>query len=79
MTKTTSLNNLEINQTGIIKDLKCNDHIRRRLLDLGMVKGTSIVPVLKNPSGDPIAYEVRGSIIALRSEDSSLIEVILSI
>lgn len=49
--------------------------IGRRLLDLGIVKGTTITPVLKSPSGDPTAFLVRGSTIALRKEDAKLIEV----
>ena len=50
-------------------------NLKRRLLDLGIVKGTLITPVFKSPSMDPIAYEFRGSLIALRKEDSCLIEV----
>ena len=45
------------------------------MLDLGIVKNTIIKPVLKSPSGDPVAYEIRGAIIALRKEDSDLIMV----
>ena len=45
------------------------------MLDLGFTKGTYIVPVLKSPFQDPTAYEVRGSVIALRKEDSSLIDI----
>ena len=45
------------------------------MLDLGFTKGTTIIPVLKSPFGDPTAYEVRGSIIALREEDSCLIDI----
>ncbi len=33
------------------------------------------MPVLKSPSGDPIAYDIRGTLIALRKESSSLIKV----
>ncbi|MCI9015860.1 MAG: ferrous iron transport protein A [Clostridia bacterium] len=49
--------------------------IRRRFLDLGLIKGTKIIPVLKSASGDPTAFEIRGSLIALREEDTKLIEV----
>ena len=45
------------------------------MLDLGIVKGTLITPIFKSPSSDPTAYEIRGSLIALRKEDSCLIEV----
>ncbi len=71
-----SLNNLKINEKAKIKNLNCTGAIRRRLLDLGLIEGTMIIPVLKSPSGDPVAYEIRGTIIALRKEDSSLIEIL---
>ena len=57
------------------KQINCNGNIRRRLLDLGLVRGTKITPVFKSPSGDPTAYEIRKTLIALRKEDSKLINL----
>lgn len=68
-----NLSELPLNTVGIIDNLNCNKNIRRRLLDLGLIKGTKIVPVFKSPSGDPVAYEIRKTLIAIRKEDSSLI------
>lgn len=70
-----NLYELPLNNIGIIDTLNCNGNLRRRLLDLGMVKGTKITPIFKSPTGDPIAYEVRKTTIALRKEDSSLINL----
>ena len=70
-----TLYELPLNQVGIVNNLNCNGTIRRRLLDLGLIKGTQIKPVFKSPSGDPIAYEVRKTLIALRKEDSILIDL----
>ncbi len=39
---------------------------RRRLLDLGVVPGTLIRADLSSASGDPVAYRIRGALIALR-------------
>jgi DtxR family Mn-dependent transcriptional regulator len=39
---------------------------RRRLLDLGVVPGTVIRSELSSMSGDPMAYRIRGAVIALR-------------
>lgn len=69
------LDDLPINLVGKVETLNCEGAIRRRLLDLGIVKGTSITPILKSPSGDPTAFIIRGSTIALRKEDANLIEV----
>ena len=65
-----NLNELPLNTVGIIDELDCNGNIRRRLLDLGLVKGTKITPVFISPSGDPTAFEIRKTFIALRKEDS---------
>lgn len=44
--------------------------IKRRLQDLGLVEGTQVRCVQKSPYGDPVAYEIRGAVIALRAEDA---------
>jgi ferrous iron transport protein A len=48
---------------------------RRRLLDLGLLPDTEVRAALKSPMGDPMAYNIRGSVLALRSEDASKIVV----
>jgi DtxR family Mn-dependent transcriptional regulator len=44
----------------------CRGAQRRRLLDLGVVRDTEITPELVSATGDPIAYRIRGALIALR-------------
>lgn len=73
----TSLDKLEINDFARISTLNCNGNLRRRLLDLGLVYGTPIKAILISPMGNPVAYEVRGTTIALRKEDSKYINIIL--
>lgn len=75
--KDTSLDKLDIDKSATISTLHCNGDLRRRLLDLGLVNGTDIKAILKSPMGNPIAYEVRGTTIALRKEDSKLITISL--
>jgi len=70
-----TLDKLNIDKCAVILNLNCKGDLRRRLLDLGLVHGTNIKAVFKNPIGNPIAYEVRGTIIALRKEDSKFINV----
>lgn len=41
-----------------------------------MIEGTKIKPVFRSPLGDPTAYEVRGSLVSIREDDSKNIEVI---
>ena len=48
---------------------------RRRIMDLGILPGTTIEVEMTSPSGDPTAYNVRGALIALRKEQARLIRV----
>lgn len=70
-----NLSDLKINKTAKILDLYCSSNIKRRLFDLGIIKGSSITPIFKSPFNDPTAYLVKGTVIALRKEDSSKILV----
>ena len=49
--------------------------MRRRLRDVGFCDEENIQCIMRSPLGDPSAYLVRGTIIALRKEDSGLITV----
>jgi DtxR family Mn-dependent transcriptional regulator len=53
----------------------CQGPRRRRLLDLGVVPGTEITPELRSAAGDPIAYRIRGALIALRRTQAKWIRV----
>lgn len=59
--------------TGISR--ACQGIRRRRLLDLGVVRGTPITPELASAAGDPIAYRIRGALIALRRTQAAWIHV----
>ncbi|MEH7355382.1 FeoA domain-containing protein [Neobacillus drentensis] len=57
-----------------ITSLNLDGVMRRRLLDLGFVTGAIVEVVRKSPLGDPIAFRVSQTTIALREEESSRIE-----
>ena len=46
--------------------------MKRRLLDLGFIPGATIKVLQRSPLGDPVAYQVSNTTIALRKEESSL-------
>jgi DtxR family Mn-dependent transcriptional regulator len=48
---------------------------RRRLLDLGVLPGTLVEAELPSPVGDPVAYRIRDTLIALRREQARCIRV----
>jgi DtxR family Mn-dependent transcriptional regulator len=56
-------------------DDRCQGFTRRRFLDLGLTPGTKIFPELDNSFGDPRAYRVRGTLIALRKDQAEYIWV----
>lgn len=53
----------------------CRGPARRRLLDLGVVPGTVIHARMRSAAGDPVAYDIRGALVALRREQAAHIRV----
>jgi len=53
----------------------CRGVERRRLFDLGIIPGTEIKVEMVSPGGDPTAYRIRGTVIALRYSQARLIKV----
>ena len=56
-------------------DANCQGFSRRRLMDLGFTPGARLEPVLDTFAGDPRAYRVRGTLVALRSDQASQVMV----
>lgn len=65
------LSRLPVGRTARVTALAPDGSLRRRMLDLGIVEGTVIEPLFKSPSGNPVAYRIRGAVIALRADASS--------
>ena len=55
---------------------RCRGAERRRMLDLGLLPGTTIEAVMASPTGDPTAYLIRDALIALRHEQAGLIRIV---
>jgi len=53
----------------------CQGTQRRRLLDLGVVRGTEVTAEFASAAGDPMAYRIRGALVALRRGQASWILV----
>ncbi len=65
-----ALHELSIGLTGTVKKLNSSGIVRRRMLDLGIIPNTNVKVLRKSPAGDPIAYKIRGTVIALRKDES---------
>lgn len=72
------LNCLSVGEEGIITFVPEGLRLSRRLFDLGVTVGTPVKCVLKAPFGDPSAYRVKGTLIAVRSSDCCGIETEVS-
>ena len=76
--KNIPLNELKVGQRGTVSQQLSDTSMRRRLQDIGLIEGTKVECIQKSPSGDPIAFLIRGAVIALRTEDSSSVLMSLS-
>jgi len=70
-----TLDKLKINKTAFIDNVDISDGFRRRLLDLGFIKGSKITALYKSPSKNPTAYLIKGAVIAIRDEDAKKIKI----
>lgn len=70
-----SLTSLKEGETAIINCVTTRSSIRRRLQDIGLVKGTQVQCLQKSIFGDPVAYLIRDTVIAIRNEDAQLITI----
>lgn len=70
-----SLAGLPLFKEAYIKELFLDGSIRRRLQDLGFVPNAAVTPLYRSPFGDPTAYQILETVIALRHEDAEKILV----
>ncbi len=70
-----TLDNLPEGKGGYISSINICGRFRRRLLDLGFTEGAFITCLYTAPLGDPSAYSILGSTIALRKSSASLINI----
>lgn len=66
---------LKVGESGIIKLIKASRPIKKRLMDMGVVRGTSISIEKIAPMGDPIEVKVKGYNLSFRKDDAKNIEV----
>lgn len=59
--------------SAVICENNASDGIKARLCDIGLIEGTEVKCVGRSPCGGISAFLIRGAVIALRDEDSSLI------
>ena len=70
-----TLRNVGVGQTVTVSKITGLGAIKRRIMDMGLTKGTSVYVRKVAPLGDPIEVTVRGYELSLRKADAELIEV----
>lgn len=69
------LYSLRPGESGMLRSLELYGSLRRRLRDMGMIPGTRISCAYVAPAGSPMAFWVRGAMLALRRSDCGRILV----
>ncbi len=70
-----TLKNAKIGSTVTVKKLSGEGAVKRRIMDMGITKGTEIYIRKVAPLGDPVEVTVRGYELSLRKTDAEMIEV----
>lgn len=71
------LNKLEPGQNAIVVTIKGSGTIRRRIMDMGIVRGSKIKVIRRAPLGDPVEFEIRDYNLTLRKKEAECIYVSL--
>ncbi len=70
-----TLKDVKIGDKAKVKKISGEGAIKRRIMDMGITKGTEIAVRKVAPLGDPIEITVRGYELSLRKADAEMIEV----
>lgn len=70
------LSELNTGEKGVIIKVMGHGGFRRRIVEMGFVKGKTVEVILNAPLKDPIKYKIMGYEISLRRQEASMIEVV---
>ncbi len=70
-----TLRQAKVGQTVTVVKLHGEGAVKRRIMDMGITKGTEIYIRKVAPLGDPIEVTVRGYELSLRKEDGEMVEI----
>lgn len=70
-----TLKDVKVNETAKVVKLHGEGAIKRRIMDMGITKGTEVYVRKVAPLGDPVEVRVRGYELSLRKADAEMVEV----
>ncbi|MBE5770099.1 MAG: ferrous iron transport protein A [Clostridia bacterium] len=71
-----TLKDVKVGKTVVIAKVHGEGALRRRIMDMGLTKGTEIYVRKVAPLGDPMELNVRGYELSVRKADAEMIEVL---
>ena len=70
-----TLKEVKVGEDAVVKKLHGEGATKRRIMDMGITKGTAVHVRKVAPLGDPIELTVRGYELSIRKADAEMIEV----
>lgn len=70
-----TLRDVKVGETAVVVKLHGEGAVRRRIMDMGLTKGTELYVRKVAPLGDPMELNVRGYELSVRKADAEMIEV----
>ena len=70
-----TLSEVKKGQTVVVEKLLGEGAVKRRIMDMGITKGTEIYARKVAPLGDPVEITVRGYELSVRKADAQMVEV----
>lgn len=70
-----TLKDVKVGQTAVVVKLHGEGAVRRRIMDMGLTKGTEIYVRKVAPLGDPMELNIRGYELSVRKADAEMVEV----
>ena len=70
-----TLRDLKVGESSKVKSIHGEGKVKRRIMGMGITKGTEIYVKKVAPLGDPVEVTVRGYELSLRKDDADIIEI----
>ncbi len=70
-----TLKDVKVGETAVVAKLHGEGPVRRRIMDMGLTKGTEVLVRKVAPIGDPIELSVRGYELSIRKDEAATVEV----
>ena len=70
------LSELQTGEEGVVIRVAGHGHFRKRIIEMGFVKGVKVKSILNAPLNDPIKYRIMNFEVSLRSNDASKVEIV---